>query len=55
MRTSLIAAVLASLTWGILGCGDGGSQTLPPAASADREAQLPGVPTDGPESKAKKK
>jgi hypothetical protein len=51
MRKLALAVVLASFTWGIVGCGDSSA----PASNPDGP-KPPGVPTSGPEApKAAKK
>ncbi|WP_165068727.1 hypothetical protein [Paludisphaera rhizosphaerae] len=52
MRKTILAALLASLTLSILGCGE----TAAPPPTQEQRAQLPGAPSEGPEVlKTKKK
>jgi hypothetical protein len=46
MRKFLTLALLASLTFGFLGCGD----SAPAPAAGDEGPKAPGVPTEGPEA-----
>lgn len=52
MRKLLLSTLLASLTFGVLGCGE----TPPPPPTESERAALPGAPAEGPEVlKSKKK
>jgi len=51
MRSFVLLAFLAALTWSVAGCGDS-SSTPPPADShlTPGSPNVPGVPTEGPEA-----
>lgn len=55
MRRFVLFALLASLTWGLAGCG-GPSSTPPPPDShmTPGSPNVPGVLTDGPEAQKTK-